>query len=154
MKNVFPGSLVSGATFAVIALPLVLGCGDSGPKADIETTVTASGTVTFEDAPLEFYQVTFQPEGHRVASGVSDAAGKFVLGTNKQGDGAVAGSHKVSVVYVGPPNTDPNAGMNDFKPPPPPKVKIPAKYHRPETSGITIEVPAGGSSDLHVDLKK
>src|SRR5690606_7974325 len=93
------------------------GCGDAGPKADIEETVPAEGIVTFEGAPLEYHQVMLQPAGHRAAAGISDGSGKFVLGTNGQGDGAVVGTHKVSVVYVGPPNTDPNAGINDFKPP-------------------------------------
>jgi hypothetical protein len=147
-------SVARTMSLALALLPIAFGCGDSGPRANIESTVTAEGVVTFEGTPLEFYQVNFQPEGHRVASGVTDAAGKFALGTNGPGDGAVPGKHKVAVIYVGPPNTDPAAGMNDFKPPSPPKVKIPAKYNRVETSGITVEVPAGGSKELKVDLTK
>jgi hypothetical protein len=134
-----------------LAAALVCGCGDSG--ADIERTVKAAGTLTHRGAPLAFYQVMVQPEdGRRPAVGVSDAQGKFVLGTNGEGDGAVSGKHRVAVVYVGPPSTNPEAGMNDFSPPPAPKGKLAAKYQQPETSGLTLEIPPAGSSDLKVEV--
>ena len=64
----------------------------------------------------------------------------------------MAGKHRAAVVYVGPPSTNPEAGMNDFSPPTPPKVKIAAKYHQPETSGLTLEVPAAGSADVKLNV--
>jgi hypothetical protein len=135
---------------AAVAIALS-GCGDS--TAEIERTVTARGVLTHRGQPLPYYQLMFHPgEGHRPAAGISDEKGKFVLGTNGEGDGAAAGKHRVSVVYVGPPSANPEAGMNDFSPPPPPKVKLAAKYSQPETSGITLEIPASGSSDLKVEV--
>jgi hypothetical protein len=35
---------------------------------------------------------------------------------------------------------------------PKPPVEIPAKYSNPETSGLTQDVPAGGVTDLKIDL--
>jgi hypothetical protein len=36
---------------------------------------------------------------------------------------------------------------------PKPSVQIPARYASPETSKLTQEVPAGGLTDLKIDLK-
>lgn len=58
----------------------------------------------------------------------------------------------VAITYVGPPNNDPEFGMNEFSAPPPPKVKIPAKYRNQDQSGIVVEVPAGGLSDYEIKL--
>jgi hypothetical protein len=128
------------------------GCGHRSPTGDIEKTVPAAGVLTFQGEPLEYYQVMLFPEGARPAGGVSDEQGKFILGTNDQGDGAVPGRHQVSIVYVGPPR-GPEWGMDDFSPPPPPKVKIPEKYARAETSGVTVEIPDSGAGDLQIDLQ-
>lgn len=132
------------------ALLLIQGCGSSEPSAAPETTVPASGVVTYQGKPLENYRVTFMADGRRAASAISDADGKFILGTDAPGDGAPAASHKVAVAYVGPQVTEGDAA--DAPPPPPPKVKIPAKFGDPAKSGIVIEVPAQGSDSLKVEL--
>ena len=137
----------AGICMATLALT---GCGDA--SAEIERTVTAKGVLTHRGSPLAYYQVMLHPDdGRRPATGTSDAEGKFVLGTNGEGDGAVPGKHRVSIVYQGPPSTNPEAGMNDFSPPPP-KIKIAAKYQQPETSGLMLEVPRSGSSDLKLEV--
>lgn len=141
-----PSRLAAG-----IVLVLVAGCAQGVPKADIEKTVAARGILTYQGQPLEFYQVMVLPEWRRAASGITNADGAFVLGTNGAGDGAVAGRHKATVVYVGPP-PGPEKGMDDFSPPPPPKIKIPDKYARAETSDLEVEIPAQGTSDLKIDL--
>lgn len=126
------------------------GVGDSG---DVVRTVPAKGQLLYRGQPLEYHQVACFPEdGQRMAIGVSDEQGHFVLGTNREGDGAVKGRHRVAVSYVGPPNDDPEFGMNDFSPPPPPKVKIPPKYGSHEKSGVEVEVPSKGASDLVISL--
>ena len=139
-------------SIALLCLLVAQGCFSSNGDVK-ESTVSASGVLTYQDKPLEYHQVYFSTEGHRPATGVSDADGKFTLGTNQQGDGAAPGTHKVFLVYVGPPNTNPEAGITDFTPPPPPKVKIPQKYHRAETSELVVEIPKEGTSDLKIDLK-
>ena len=142
------------ATLLVLAsVWSVSGCGNGQPTGDVVPTVTAKGTLTHKGAPLAYHQVNFFPEKDgRPASGVSGEDGQFVLGTNAPNDGATTGSNRVAVQYVGPPNTNPEAGMNDFSPPPPPKVKIDKKYTNIETSGLTIEIPSSGKSDIQIDL--
>lgn len=131
------------------------GCGDPGPSAHIEKVVPVSGTLTYRGQPLEYHQVIFRAtDGRRTAIGITDAAGKFTLGTNGKDDGAPPGSHKVGINYVGPPIVDdPSKEPIDPAFRPKPKIQIPANYADPETSGLTQEVPAGGLTDLKIDLK-
>lgn len=131
----------------------VVGCsGYSGPMADLEKTVPAQGVVTYQGEPLENYQVTFYPtDGRRPASGKTSADGRFTLGTNASNDGAPPGTHKVSVVYVGPESTA-EPGKEEPGPLPPPKVVVPDKFANPETSEITQTIPASGATDLKIDL--
>jgi len=132
---------------------LVTGCGNSGPKADVYKTVTAAGTATYKSQPLEGYEVTFSQEGKRPAVGMTDKDGKFVLGTNSPGDGAPAGKHKVTVVFVPiVPDSASSTPEEIAKGASKPKVIIPKKYASPEKTPLEIEIPAGGSSDLKVEL--
>ena len=127
-------------------------CGCGEPSAKIEKTVSARGVLTHRGNPLGHYQVLFHPEdGRRPAAGVTDEQGAFVLGTNRADDGAVAGKHRVTVVYVGPPSPG-RDGMIDFSPAPPPKIRLASKYSSPDTSGISIEIPTSGSKELKIDL--
>jgi hypothetical protein len=136
--------------FVTATAMVFCGCGEA--TATIEKTVRVRGVLVHRGSPLGYYQVMFHPEdGRRPAAGVSDEQGRFVLGTNGAGDGAVVGKHRVSIVYIGPPSAT-RDGMIDFSPPPPPKIKIATKYSQPDTSGITREVPASGASDLKIDL--
>ncbi|WLD12104.1 hypothetical protein [Planctellipticum variicoloris] len=129
-----------------------LGCNPSQPTGDREATVSAGGTLTHQGQPLAYYQVLLTPQApQRPAAGTTDEHGKFTLGTNAPGDGAVVGSHRVAVVFVGPPGSG-GDGMNDFAPPPAPKLKLPAKYGNAEKSGISVEIPAGGDRELKIDL--
>ena len=136
----------------IVVCVFVAGCGESAPVADIEKTVTAGGVLTFQGKPLENYRVIFHPKDKkRPASGRTDADGRFQLGTNRPGDGAVPGSHQVTVSYVGP-EVAPTPG-DEFKEIPPPKIVIPEKYGRQESSDVTQEIPVGGDSKLKIDLK-
>ena len=113
-------------SLGVVVSILVAGCGEQRQVADIEKTVTAGGVLTFQGKPLENYRLIFHPKDKkRPASGRTDAEGKFQLGTNRPGDGAVSGSHQVTVSYVGP-EIDPVPG-EEFKEVPPPKIVIPDK---------------------------
>jgi len=130
---------------------MLTGCGSGIPTGDIVPTAPAAGIVTYQGKPLEYFQVRFLPEDGRPAAGVTGTDGVFVLGTNNLDDGAPVGTHKVSFVYKGPPMPD-DWGVTDFTPIPPPKVKLPPKYEKPETSGITVEVPKGGDRDIVIAL--
>ncbi len=135
--------------FFLLAVGLVShGCSGG---TNTERTVAAGGVLTHKGQPLSYYALTLQPaEGQRGAAGETDEQGHFLLGTNSAGDGAPPGKHRVGIAYLGPPASRPD-GQNNFKSPQP-KVKLAAKYATPETSGLTLEVPPSGSSDLKIDV--
>jgi hypothetical protein len=143
------------ALLAIVPLATA-GCSssDSGPRPEIYETVAASGILTYKGLPLANYQVTFFQEGKRPAQGMTDASGKFTLGTNATGDGAPPGKYKVTVAFAAQSPLDIAAATAEqiMKSTPRPKVKIPAKYVRREKSELVIEVPEQGSSDLKVEL--
>lgn len=138
---------------ATLVVILVAGCGGDVPTGEIVPTSPAAGVVTFQGKPLEHYEVRFVPtdDEARPAAGVTDESGRFALGTNDLGDGAPAGNHRVAINYIGPP-LPPDYGVTNFDPIPPPKIKIPKKYNDPEKSGITIEVPESGKTDIVIEL--
>jgi len=141
--------------FVVLLMALLAGCGDGGRRSKIEKVVPVSGLLTYKGAPLGQHQVTFQPtDGRRPAIGVTDAAGKFTLGTNKVGDGAPPGPVQVSVVFS-PPEVDSltATGIENPAQLPKPKVKIPGKYGNVATSGLTQDVPDAGLPEVKIDLK-
>ena len=134
-----------------------VGCDTDYGTSELVDTVPVSGVLTYQGKPLEYYQVVLMPvDGTRVAVGVTDAQGKFKLGTNDGGDGAPPGEAKIAVSFVGPPSmTEPGTeqAIDDPSKLPKPKVKIPAKYADPATSGLTQNVPPGGLADLKLDLR-
>ncbi len=133
------------ATFSIASS----GCG-SGAK--IEKVVPASGVLKFQGKPLEGYKLTFEPSGERQsATAISDADGKFVLGTNRPGDGAATGKHKVAIVFISE-KVEGEPGREVFKTISP-KYKVPKNYEDSKASGLEIEIPTSGTSSLDIDLK-
>ena len=127
----------------------MLGCN----SVDLESVVPAKGVLTYQGKPLANYKLTFEPKeaGRHAASAVTDAEGKFSLGTNVPDDGAAAGVHRVSVVFVaekieGEPGREIITAVK-------PSVKIPEKYGSRETSGLEVEIPASGSQSLEIKLE-
>lgn len=141
--------------FCVFVCFAMIGCGgDYSQQSEAVDTVEASGTLTFKGKPLAGFQVAFHPaDGKRISIGVSDASGKFVLGTNTKDDGAVPGINKVSVVWQPPEDDGMGNVIDDPSKLPKAPVQLPPKYASPETSGIQLEVPEGGSSELTVVLE-
>lgn len=85
----------------VVALISSSGCG--GGAADRPTTVPVSGTVAYKGQPIEGASVSFMVEGApRVASGITDKDGKFHLSTFAFRDGAIIGTHKITVTKSAP----------------------------------------------------
>jgi hypothetical protein len=125
---------------AVAAVPLLpIACGSDGGPA----RAPVSGTVWYRGQPVARALVTFVPEarGARVASGSTDASGKYRLGTFGSGDGAVPGRHRVGIRAEAAPEGPPRAA-DDLKAKPG-KLLTPARYANPETSDLTAEVEAG-----------
>jgi hypothetical protein len=135
-----PG-LALGLSFTLIMA--LAGCsGDSGMVA----AVPASGTVTFDGKPLETGSIQFIPEKGRPAGGpIKD--GKFTLTTYNENDGAIPGKHAVAVTAFKDVKLK---GQSEAQQVP----IIPAIYLKPTTSGIAVDVPPGGKTDIAIDLKK
>jgi hypothetical protein len=141
---------------AAIAMTAVCGCGGYSHSAHIEKVAPVSGTVTYQGKPLDGYRVVFMPtDGRRPASGVTDADGRFVLGTNTANDGAPPGPSKVSFAWEPPRSGEPGQETINDAPDklPKPRIKVPDKYNDPEKSGITYDVPARGARDVKFDLQ-
>lgn len=105
--------------------------------------IPVTGTVTYKGQAVEGAQVMFTPEGGRAAEGTTDAAGKFTLTTFKPGDGALAGTHRVTITKIvteksadpgNPYGTSTNA--------------LPAKYGNPGQSPLSETVAAGGKNEF------
>ena len=128
----------------------VLGC---GPSVNVERVAPASGVLTFKGKALDGYKVTFNPgENRRAATAITDANGKFKLGTNKEGDGAAVGKHRVAISFISEQVTG-EAGKEVFKTLTP-KQKISKDYENASTSGIEIEIPSAGNNQIEITLTK
>ena len=125
----------------LILLAAVCGCGGDG-------RASARGQVKFPDGSpvtkLEGGQVVFEttgPDGKpSTATGTIDDQGRFELGTERPGDGAVVGKSKVLVT--------PPTATGDVPLP----LVIAKKYESFETSGIEVEVKPG-SNDLTITVE-
>ena len=124
-----------------------IGCGGVG---DAPKTVAVTGIVTYQGKPMPNLSVGFIPETGMLASGITDAEGRFDMTTSAPGDGAIPGLHKVAINFVpeqvpempGFPGTE-NA----------PESPIPTKYADVSTSGLTATVDQDSSkNDFTFDL--
>jgi hypothetical protein len=130
-----------------LALALCLGCGDS-----VEL-VPVRGRVFCDDQPLQFGSVTFQPSGGKAARGSIQPDGTFQLTTFRQGDGAVAGRHRVRVTCYtlqNPKAALPSAeseeigGLGE--------ALIPEKYANYATSGLVVDVQPAMQDEVVIRL--
>ncbi len=104
------------------------------------------GTIKQGGKPVADANVIFYPqgEGGRVATGTTDAQGAFTLTTYETGDGAVVGSHKVTVTAgtAVPESNDPAALEQAAKD----QQTLPEKFATVDKTTITAEVEAKGST--------
>lgn len=142
----------------ILVTPMCLvGCGGS----DRPKLVKATGTVTLDGKPLEGALVGFQPmtdaksKYHRPSSAVTDASGKFLLGTYDKDDGVPVGKYKVGVQkreLVGELPKDfnsenPDAYNLQYK------WITPRSAADPASSGLEINVTSSGLSPAVIELK-
>lgn len=152
------------AGVACLATLLLVGC---GRRVDDEWTrqrpqvYSATGVVFYQNKPVVGATVMFEstdagtkPGGSLVAIGHTNSAGMFRMKTYKEYEGAVAGSHRVSVTkmdYVPakrPPGVDPNVDI-----PPIATSVLPEKYKDFATSGLTASVAPKGPNQIRLDLE-
>lgn len=131
-----------------LVLVIVAGCGGSGTVP----TIPVTGTVTHNGQPLDGVSVGFLPASGRPASAITDAQGKFTLSTFANGDGAVAGPHKV-VISESASEPEPMPGTPEAENWKPRKSRVAAKYTNAEKTPLTANVEDGGKNDFTFDLK-
>jgi len=144
----------------------VLGCTGRRPdkwRDGLPPAIPVTGTVTYDGKPLEQATVVFLapvPGKSRslAAVAITDAAGRFVLRTYRDHDGAIAGRHQVTVhksVTVSPGDRplSPNE-QGDILDTPVVRHLIPQKYSTPDTSGLTAEVAPRSDNRFSFVLEK
>ncbi len=130
--------------FCAIISCLLAGCGGNKNPA----TYPVKGTVKFNGQPLPDVIVTFFPTEGRPASGMTDAQGNYTLTTFDPGDGALPGSHKVTVAEPAPKMAE-----GDYSVPVPKPPRFPVKYTDQIQTDLKAEVKAG-ENDIPIELKE
>jgi hypothetical protein len=135
-----------GRSGSIIVLCLVCGSAATGCKPPLPL-VPVTGTVRLGGQPLKDALVVFAPESHDagtvpVATGRTDAEGRFVLLTNYQprstGTGAVPGRHRVTV-----------SKMINAKELPQPAYAKKLAAHRKMVRDLNLQLPySEGEEDL------
>jgi hypothetical protein len=125
--------LIASTIFMVNAFS---GCGFSA--GSLAALVPAKGKVTYKGKPLSQGTIRFEPDGYgRMATGKLQSDGTFVLSTLKEGDGVVAGVHKVFITDLDKTLAKDRA----FK-----------KYMQSGSSGLTADV-SPENTEFTFDLK-
>ncbi len=132
MTRVLIGAVLAG---------ILSGCGQS-------ETVPVTGTVKLNGQPAANAEVIFTPTKGRVASGSTDATGRFTLSTGRPDDGAVPGDHKVTIVEYYPPGKPPPMTSGGAP------SRFPAQYADTSLTPLTAKVERGKTNDFTFDVKK
>ena len=144
---------------AVVAVVLVLaGCGGGSKRPKL---YPATGTVTLDGKPLADATVSFVPAVGPPSDGKTDASGKFTIMTSGQ-PGAPFGPNKVTVSKFTGTATMPSPGASaedmrkmyekmydKNKKAGAEKGEVPAKYGRPDSSGLTADVTADAAKNVY-----
>lgn len=117
-----------------------VGCGGPAP-------VPAGGTVTYNGQPVANANIVFTPTGSsgeaggRIATGQTDAQGKFTLSTEKPDDGAVPGDYTVTVAPKAAVGVEGDYSLPAAQAKPP----FPAHYTDPTSSPLKQTVNSGNN---------
>jgi hypothetical protein len=132
--------LISLPWLALFATP---GC-NTGPEV-----VPVTGRVMYNNKPLEFGSVTFQPRSGQPARGEIQSDGTFGLSTFAPNDGAVVGTHKVRIACYESqrPSAAKPIGEQSLG-----KLLIPQKYTLFDQSGLVAEVQANQANSFVFEL--
>src|SRR5262245_30779925 len=123
--------VASGLSLCIV----FVGCG--GPKLG---AVPVSGKVTYNGNPSKFGVVTFMPVGKKGRPCVASIRdGEYTAYALTSQKGLAPGDYQVSVVYSGKPLIEVMGGSGLPQ-------QVAERYRSPETSGLTLTVPDGGSA--------
>jgi hypothetical protein len=121
----------------LLAATALTGC---APTPAWEITHPTTGKVTFKGKPLADVDLSFFPEDKSFPESIRPRAktaadGRFVIWTHAQGDGAPAGSYKVTLIHnaVATSKNTIVAKPND----------LPVKYAMRDTTDVSVQIVAG-----------
>jgi hypothetical protein len=122
-----PGHAIELALLAALLIGSSSGCGAKGAGSSPDL-IAVKGKVTFKGQPLTTGTVRFEPDDFgRPATGPLQPDGTFVLSTLKEGDGVVAGHHRVSIIGANGQSKSKSGG-------------VPKKYSDGASSKLEAEV--------------
>lgn len=149
MKRVYGSCLL-------LVVACVAGCGGGGASGGA-TTYPATGTVELNGQPLSGATVIFSPVGDQpTATATTDEDGNYTLQTYDFGDGAAAGSYKVTISKsqtqaagggeLADGEHEEDTGEHDKTGGSTAKELVQAKYTNASTTPLTAEVKADGEN--------
>ena len=136
--------------------PLMLAAAVGGcSRSRLPPLAKVTGVVRLDGKPIAGAEVRFVPDTDkgpdgRMATGSTDADGRFALSCFTRGDGALVGFHRVAIV--------PQSGVEIIGPPERPMERlvpaapVPRRYSDERTSGLTAEVVAAAAAANHVEF--
>ena len=147
-----------------LALLMAAGCGREESPTGLDL-YPVEGVVTMGGDPVAGATINFYcKEANKSAFGYTNEDGEYVLTTSSVNDGAVAGSHTVTITKFNvPPETPALAPVEseDYAPPgfgeetaPAFEMEslLPKKYSDPATSGLTAVVGPDSDNEFDFDL--
>ncbi|MGY8769001.1 MAG: carboxypeptidase-like regulatory domain-containing protein [Pirellulales bacterium] len=140
-----------------LGLLITAGCGASGPSNLAEVT----GVVLLDGAGVSEAQVVFTSSepGEQPATAITDAEGKFTLGTywaesKESVSGAAPGNYKVTVSKTEKPTQEQiDAAMAKSKTLAT-KNLLPKKYASSKSTTLQFEVKSSGENHYEISLEK
>jgi hypothetical protein len=152
------GKLQTAGLAVLMGLSLV-GCGGGDSEVKHPDRTKVSGTVTMNGAPVEGATVTLHPvQKGNAAFGITNASGKYQLGTFEKTDGAIPGEYKVSIQKMSAGDTGPqpapgDPGYNPNAKPEASKNLLPEQFADYTKSGLSASVTTTANDALNFDLK-
>jgi hypothetical protein len=124
-----------------VAIVTLSSCGSGQMK-----TAPVEGTITYKGKTVPQGSIMFQPkDGPAATANIEN--GRYVLKTYKNGDGAILGSHLVTVISL----EDQSGRLPEERAALPPPI-VPLKYNFPDKSGLTAQVEDKRNT-INFDLK-
>lgn len=87
-----------GISIVLLSLIATAGCSSNQGYPEL---IPVTGKVTLDGTPVAGLRVNFEPGEGRRSSGVTNQSGEYVLEYMDQKKGAIAGQHRVTIVWTG-----------------------------------------------------
>lgn len=138
------------AAFCLTLAVIVAGCSREPARG------TARGKITYNRKAVTGATIFFENSAQGVGVTTNlGADGSFEIKTYK-GAGLPPGTYKIAVAPGRVMESADEIPLAGGKGPPknlPPAAKVPEKYHKTETSGLSVELKEGDNPPIEIDLK-